>query len=169
MCPDSSCNQQLSYQEIKTIVRNKELVKKFEDFSLSRVLEKMPNMRWCPRPGCGNAMIGHKNALMVVCSNDSCRFCFCFKCNEAWHSDATCAQYQSFKKDQANGGLDSLRRWVASNAKICPNAACQSPIEKNGGCNHMTCVKCKHEFCWSCMGTYTSSHFSDGSTCHQFS
>jgi len=30
----------------------------------------------------------------------------------------------------------------------CPR--CGIPIKKNGGCDHMTCRKCTHEFCWIC-------------------
>ena len=37
----------------------------------------------------------------------------------------------------------------AANTKKCPR--CQTPIEKDEGCNHMACRKCRHEFCWICM------------------
>ena len=39
--------------------------------------------------------------------------------------------------------------WVAANTKKCPR--CQTPIEKDEGCNHMNCRKCRKEFCWICM------------------
>lgn len=39
--------------------------------------------------------------------------------------------------------------WISKNSKNCPK--CGTSIEKNGGCMHMTCFKCKHEFCWICM------------------
>jgi len=42
--------------------------------------------------------------------------------------------------------------------KQCPN--CGIGIQKNGGCPHMNCQKCKHEFCWNCMGSFKSyKHF----------
>lgn len=39
-------------------------------------------------------------------------------------------------------------KWQSENTKTCPN--CFSMIEKDGGCLHMTCYKCEHEFCWEC-------------------
>ena len=42
--------------------------------------------------------------------------------------------------------------WISAHTKEC--GKCQSTIEKNGGCNHMTCRKCRYEFCWVCMGMY---------------
>jgi hypothetical protein len=34
--------------------------------------------------------------------------------------------------------------------KFCP--VCRLKIEKNEGCNHMTCIVCSYEFCWNCLG-----------------
>jgi hypothetical protein len=41
---------------------------------------------------------------------------------------------------------------IASMSKDCPN--CQMPISKDGGCNHMTCRVCKHEFFWDTLKPY---------------
>ncbi|GKT99411.1 unnamed protein product [Fusarium langsethiae] len=35
-----------------------------------------------------------------------------------------------------------------------PCAGCGWAIEKNKGCSHMTCVKCKHEFCFECGASH---------------
>ena len=34
----------------------------------------------------------------------------------------------------------------------CPK--CHSTIEKDGGCNHMVCKKCRFDFCWVCLGPW---------------
>jgi hypothetical protein len=53
--------------------------------------------------------------------------------------------------------------WVAANTKKCPR--CQTPIEKNEGCNHMTCRKCRYEFCWICFQVITPFLFATFPSC----
>jgi hypothetical protein len=65
--------------------------------------------------------------------------------------DVSCkyAQYLADNPHRAN------KEWLEINTKKCPN--CHKSIEKNEGCNHMTCRRpagCGHEFCWLCLGTY---------------
>jgi IBR domain, a half RING-finger domain len=39
--------------------------------------------------------------------------------------------------------------WAANiGAHKCPK--CHIPIEKDHGCNHMSCPKCSHYWCWTC-------------------
>ncbi|KAL1839319.1 hypothetical protein VTJ49DRAFT_1647 [Mycothermus thermophilus] len=47
---------------------------------------------------------------------------------------------------------EASAKTVNQTTKPCPG--CRAPIEKNQGCQHMTCSKCKHEFCWDCMADY---------------
>uniref|UniRef100_A0A6B2LFL4 RBR-type E3 ubiquitin transferase n=1 Tax=Arcella intermedia TaxID=1963864 RepID=A0A6B2LFL4_9EUKA len=168
-CPDNRCLKQITYNEVCSILTDKNLLAKYEKFTLEKSLETIPDLRWCPRPGCGNAMIGGKKTLMMRCTNPSCLFCFCFNCKEEWHADATCTQYQQWKKDNASG-TDRAKLWIQQHTKACPS--CHVAIEKNGGCNHMTCRGCHYEFCWICMGRYTSGHFGDAyssGSCPQYS
>ncbi|KAK0620822.1 hypothetical protein B0T14DRAFT_481918 [Immersiella caudata] len=41
---------------------------------------------------------------------------------------------------------------VNRTTKKCPG--CGWAIEKNQGCAHMTCIICKHEFCYDCLANY---------------
>jgi len=45
---------------------------------------------------------------------------------------------------------------IEKTTKRCPRSACSAPIEKNNGCDHMTCLACKHEFCWLCFADWKS-------------
>lgn len=42
--------------------------------------------------------------------------------------------------------------YISAHTKDCPK--CHICIEKNGGCNHMSCYNCKHDFCWMCLGDW---------------
>ncbi|CAL1593369.1 unnamed protein product [Knipowitschia caucasica] len=39
--------------------------------------------------------------------------------------------------------------WIDVNSKNCPH--CFIRIQKDGGCNHMTCSRCRRHFCWKCL------------------
>ena len=51
----------------------------------------------------------------------------------------------------------ALARWSAAvDTRRCPG--CSALIEKNGGCNHMTCRSCKHQFNWCCGQPWGRTH-----------
>ena len=54
----------------------------------------------------------------------------------------SCAEFRVNFKHDPN---DQLFRDFVKNQKYNQCPACQFWVEKNGGCNHMTC-RCKHEF-----------------------
>ena len=37
--------------------------------------------------------------------------------------------------------------------KPCPK--CRTPTERDGGCMHMECTRCKFEWCWLCQTNWT--------------
>ncbi|OAV98367.1 hypothetical protein PTTG_25634 [Puccinia triticina 1-1 BBBD Race 1] len=58
-----------------------------------------------------------------------------------------------------------MANWISANTKECTR--CHLTIEKNGGCNHVTCKKCKPEFCWVCTGIW-ADHGTAWYSCNRF-
>uniref|UniRef100_A0A3P8WUG6 RBR-type E3 ubiquitin transferase n=1 Tax=Cynoglossus semilaevis TaxID=244447 RepID=A0A3P8WUG6_CYNSE len=60
--------------------------------------------------------------------------------------------------------------WITVECKHCPHCFCK--IQKNGGCNIMTCSRCRQRFCWLCLKRLSfpvdNGHFEIG-TCTQYS
>lgn len=56
----------------------------------------------------------------------------------------SCEDYQATMR-----GDKETDKWIMEHTKMCPS--CNTRIEKNAGCQHMTCRNCKHEFCWVCL------------------
>ncbi|RUO97103.1 hypothetical protein BC936DRAFT_140978 [Jimgerdemannia flammicorona] len=64
------------------------------------------------------------------------------------HAGLTCKQYQSLPPSQRNPEEVALLNLATSMSwHRCPK--CRALIERNQGCNHMTC-RCKAEFCYRC-------------------
>lgn len=145
-CPSHACTTSLSDSLIRRISPAQVYVK-YLQFKRNAELEVQPNVRFCPRPNCqGHAVVGLNSEVAAVCN--ICNFEFCPDCQEAWHPDSECPQLDEV----------AMVRYVKSHhVKECPN--CKRRVEKVEGCDHMTCFKCKHEFCWLCGFPYMPKHF----------
>lgn len=80
----------------------------------------------------------------------------CAKCGAKWSDplqvkDGAWARVRAYLPDFREVCTSLWKNW---RSKHCPR--CEVLIEKNGGCQHMTCYKCKHEFCWQCLADYTN-------------
>ena len=98
-----------------------------------------PYVRWCPKPDCGT-MLRAESLDVKYLTCHVCKEKVCFNCNEKWHPKISCERASD--KSYSNW---SMRK---KNVDKCPN--CKLRIEKESGCNHMTCWYCKYEFCWIC-------------------
>jgi len=113
-------------------------------------------MKFCPAPDCGYVIkCERKNRNESVLCN--CGFKFCFKCADydvGDHVPSTCDMVEKWLR-KASDESENVQ-WILANTKKCPQ--CRKPIEKNGGCMHMTCQKhaggCGFEFCWLCRGDW---------------
>ena len=108
-----------------------------------------PNIQLCPSPDCDSYALKNGKNKYVSCIKY--RHKFCFNCLKAWHGDKEC-----------DNSLDnSFKKWRDSNTvRRCPK--CKYFIEKDEGCNHITCYNCRYQFCWLCMAEYTSGHYDLG-------
>lgn len=61
-------------------------------------------------------------------------------CGRISHGDSPC----EVSLDEASEEL------IQNSSKSCPNPECNVQIHKSSGCNHMTCSRCRTEFCWIC-------------------
>ncbi|GMM30982.1 E3 ubiquitin-protein ligase [Martiniozyma asiatica (nom. inval.)] len=88
---------------------------------------------------------------------------FCAGCNgEMDHAPCPCSLVESWRKKCKDDS--ETANWITTNTKDCPN--CRNAIEKNGGCNHMSCTQCQYHFCWICMGKW-STH-KDSYNCNRY-
>jgi len=146
-CPIPNCTYEPQMFEVKYALSGP-ILEKYDTFLVDAHLKSDPNSRWCPQPKCGVGMIGDmKDSKNPMLQCPKCKFRFCFNCKtDEFHTGSTCEDFQEWKK--LNGKADVLfSEWSQKYVKICPK--CRVPIEKNGGCDHMTCRSCKYEFYWS--------------------
>jgi len=153
-CPEEKCKLLLSSALVGSLLADKSHCERVQRFqrasSLSRsFVDDNAGIKWCPGADCGRAVRARPGTVGVGCK---CGTRFCFQCGQDDHSPTTCADLKKWLvkcKDDSE-----TFNWLMANTKPCPK--CGSSIEKNGGCNHMTCKNgaCKYEFCWVCSGAW---------------
>lgn len=153
-CPSFKCPYFVDDIAIKGLV-SAEMFAKYSQSILRSFIEDNKMYRWCPSPGCEYAVKGHNSLTSVNCE---CGYKFCFTCGEEYHSPTSCANLQVWLDKCKNDS--ETAHWIIANTKKCPK--CLVRIEKNQGCNHMTCKSCQFEFCWVCMGVWAEHGFQTG-------
>uniref|UniRef100_A0A2K6DVZ0 RBR-type E3 ubiquitin transferase n=1 Tax=Macaca nemestrina TaxID=9545 RepID=A0A2K6DVZ0_MACNE len=128
------------------LLPNEELRKKYRRYLFRDYVESHYQLQLCPGADCPMVIwVQEPRACRVQCNR--CNEVFCFKCHQMYHAPTDTPQSRN----------------------DCPK--CNICIEKNGGCNHMHCSKCKHDFCWMCLGDwkthgseyYECSHYKENS------
>jgi ariadne-1 len=152
-CPLKDCNYIVTSDIFnKCLKDDRDSLKLYEKALIRNFTESNSDIKLCPNPKC-DAIVkvpGH-GMIDIKCP---CGYTFCFKCLKESHRPCDCEMVQMWEKKCQSDGENS--KWLLVNTKQCPN--CHKYIEKNQGCNHMTCQKkaggCGYEFCWICMGEW---------------
>ena len=155
-CMDHECTEIISEDFIlKHLSGNDDLIDKYNKFKKRAEIINDKNKKQCPHPNCESFLQKSEESKYVNCENGHK---YCFECLKAPHGDKSC-DYQIEKQ---------FAKWTkGKRVKRCPR--CKMYTEKNEGCNHMTCVSCKYQWCWLCEGKYFYGHYDSG-VCkgHQF-
>ncbi|XP_036184108.1 ankyrin repeat and IBR domain-containing protein 1 isoform X4 [Myotis myotis] len=108
----------------------------------------------------------------MPCGHDFCRGCWESECLGEAHEPCDCQTWKNWlqkitemKPEELVGVSEAYEDaanclWLLTNSKPCAN--CKSPIQKNEGCNHMQCAKCKYDFCWICLEEWKKHSSSTG-------
>lgn len=154
-CIHPKCPIILSDQFVKQFLSGKDS-RKFDDGLLEDYVANNKKVLWCPsKPFCGNAIkvIGDVSTHQMPI-NCRCGHLFCFTCQADAHQPCTCEMLEKWKTKLVEEGKNM--EWIGLHTKKCPK--CSKPIEKNGGCNHMNCASCHHDFCWICLSSNYHDH-----------
>ncbi|EGU75386.1 hypothetical protein FOXB_14091 [Fusarium oxysporum f. sp. conglutinans Fo5176] len=165
-CPSDGCGRILDSASLDVLV-TPALADRYQELLNRTYVEDKDNFKWCPAPDCPNALecgVKKKDLGKIVPTVECrCGYRFCFGCPNPDHQPAPCELVKKWLKKCADDS--ETANWISANTKECPK--CNSTIEKNGGCNHMTCRKCKYEFCWMCMGLW-SEHGTSWYNCNRY-
>ncbi|BGP15687.1 hypothetical protein JCM10213_006142 [Rhodosporidiobolus nylandii] len=154
-CMGNDCNVIVDERTVELLVPP-DLLARYRTLLNRTYVDDSPSLTWCPAPNCEYAI----RCTVPARSLDStiptvecaCGHVFCFGCGlDGDHRPCVCPITRRWMKKCKDDSETS--NWISANTKECTK--CHSTIEKNGGCNHMTCKKCKWEFCWVCMGPWS--------------
>lgn len=132
-CLQHGCDHQITEAELETLHgNNSDFLKTKRRITEKRLEELDLSLRYCPR--C-SSKIFLKDIRVAKFECDSCNLKICNQCKEPDHGRLTCEQ-------------NLAKRFEDIGIVYCP--VCKTMIQRNFGCNHMTCTICEYEFCWVC-------------------
>jgi len=154
-CPTSSCAAKLSSGDVE-MWTERHIVDRYHRFMIASTLDTDPDFRHCLREGCQFGQVHESGTEEPVMYCGECFFKMCFVHKRAWHEGQTCAEYDESLQSKARHLREESQSEavIAETSKVCPGIGCETRIEKGEGCDHMTCTRCRHEFCWKCLAPY---------------
>ena len=161
-CMEPKCTVTVDDKTVMSLIQEPETKKRYQQLICSSFVQCNRNFQFCPnKTGCDFVIkADEKVCQKIICK---CGHTFCFKCIEDWHEPVSCDFLKLWNKKSSDDS--ETVHWITAHTKLCPK--CEATIEKNGGCNHMVCQRCKTEFCWSCMTAWASHQHSMGCTSYR--
>ncbi|KAL0712431.1 hypothetical protein Bca4012_019409 [Brassica carinata] len=165
LCPYPGCEKEVVLEDCRGIVDDDAL-----NLIIHRKKEKaipVLDRVYCPKPSCNFLMSDRDLPLgfsidprqkSVARTCVECGLCFCKKCHVPWHYKKTCDEFRKSPSYLTSDAalFDSLVKtqgWMK-----CPQ--CATVVQKNGGCQRISCRHCNHKFCYACGAACTRKKMS---------
>lgn len=147
-CPHYACyNKPLPVADIQNYF-TQEQKSKLNQLQTQDWFSKQSHTKYCQTPDCNFAFINESKCQ----SNITCEQCHKTYCAQCLINHPEYMSCQAAKENYSTADDKANQSWKNQHSKQCPH--CHTNIEKNSGCDHITCTKCRYEFCWKCMGKY---------------
>ncbi|KAF1990162.1 hypothetical protein K402DRAFT_325645 [Aulographum hederae CBS 113979] len=159
-CPE--CTVTLEHSDVRAFA-SVETFQKYDTLSLRATLSANPNFHWCLSPTCTSGQLLPSASKRTLMRCQACSFKTCIKHQRQWHHGETCEEYDYRTGPAKKREDEKSLKIIEETTKVCPGTygvgarkgqRCGWRIEKNDGCDHMTCSKCKSQYCWLCFADY---------------
>jgi hypothetical protein len=159
-CPQNDCKAQMTTEQIMLYAEERTL-DRYLNWVNKQAVESSEDHLGCASPDCDFSCDIAKASYSWMTSSE-CHERTCTECETLWHLGFSheenreavrrAEEAAAAAERQANDELSTS--YIQKAFKACPR--CHNQIEKNGGCEHMTCRApgCRHEFCWVCLADY---------------
>ncbi|KAF2815428.1 uncharacterized protein BDZ99DRAFT_459295 [Mytilinidion resinicola] len=123
-----------------------------ESFNFIREMEGLIS---CPNSDCSGGHLHPHPEEEPIFTCEGCHAKYCILCEVPYHDGLSCAEYKrqagltEEQKKQEAAMAEFLREKLT---KRCPK--CEILIQKDKGCDHMTCTVCNSQFCWDCLADW---------------
>lgn len=141
-CPEKECKKPFLFKELQQL--NIEGLETINELLCDQYIGQQEDIIYCPNQECRCPYVTQKRSCKVTCMQ--CTTTFCEYCVINHSNVIPCFIARTL--------WGTSKRWHDLDYLIehrfmipCPN--CGTYIEKNGGCPHMKCAICKHDFFWS--------------------
>ncbi|KAH6803036.1 hypothetical protein C2S51_034482 [Perilla frutescens var. frutescens] len=162
-CPDPGCKAAVGVEMVESLLTSADgKLDKYYKYLRQFYVDCSKEMKWCPAPGCEFAVefdlgVDGGGGYDVICG---CSHIFCWNCTAENHRPVGCETVANWVEKNSSEAENT--NWILAYTKPCPK--CGRAIEKNQGCNHMTCrASCTFQFCWLC-----NKSIFDHTSCHTY-
>ncbi|KAK4609011.1 ATP-dependent RNA helicase DEAH12, chloroplastic [Fulvia fulva] len=146
---DDQCMRAVPLKEVQAHLAPGILEEVLESSFVSHIRRRPQHYRYCPTPNCGHIFKLRQDQLAEHRHCSQCFGVICTSCFEQHDESLSCEEH----RDLSTGGYEAFERFKrATDVKDCPR--CKTPLEKIGGCNHITCGGCRAHICWVCLATF---------------